>query len=77
MPEPTSNIIRLPQAIIPPRATAEGPWVVPVLASIVGMGGLSWGLILYGLSALIGITATAFVAGAMVAGIVAWAWRTK
>lgn len=76
MPEPTSNIIHLPQAIIPPRRQPD-PWVVPVLASIVGMGGLSWGLILYGLSALIGITATAFVAGAMVAGIVAWAWRTK
>lgn len=38
---------------------------------------VTWGLILYGLSTLIGITATAFVAGAMVTGIVVWAWGTK
>ena len=76
MPDPASNIIHLPQAIIPPRRQPD-PWVVPVLLSVIGMGAVSWGLILYGLSALIGITATAFVAGAMVAGIVAWAWRTK
>lgn len=76
MHDPASNIIHLPQAIIPPRRQPD-PWVVPVLASIVGMGAVSWGLILYGLSALIGITATAFIAGGMVVGIIACAWRTK
>lgn len=76
MHDPASNIIYLPQSIIPPQKPAD-PWIAPVLVSVIGMGAVSWGLILYGLSYLIGITATAFIAGGMVVGIIACAWRTK